>query len=74
MSVMRALVLRPAPLATSTMLFASARESSIFCMKAPVPVFTSMTSAPNPAASFFDKMEAVMSGIDSTVAVTSRMA
>ncbi len=31
-----------------------------------------MTRASSPAASFFDRMEAVMSGIDSTVAVTSR--
>ena len=37
-------------------------------MKAPVPIFTSMTSASSPAASFFDRIEAVISGIDSTVA------
>ncbi len=43
-------------------------------MNAPVPVFTSITSPSSPAASFFDRIEAVMSGIDSTVAVTSRMA
>ena len=74
MSVMRAVVLRPAPLATATRLFARARESSIFCMKAPEPVFTSRTRALKPAASFLDRIEAVISGIDSTVAVTSRMA
>ena len=43
-------------------------------MKAPEPLFTSITSAESPAASFFDRIEAVMSGIDSTVAVTSRIA
>ena len=43
-------------------------------MKAPEPVFTSITSPSSPAASFFDRIEAVMSGIDSTVAVTSRIA
>ncbi len=43
-------------------------------MKAPEPVFTSSTSVPTPEASFFDRIEAVMSGIDSTVAVVSRTA
>ncbi len=42
--------------------------------KAPVPVLTSITRPFNPAASFFDRMEAVISGMDSTVPVTSRMA
>ena len=74
MSVMRALVFSPAPLATSTRLFASVRASSISAMNAPEPVFTSSTRPCSPAASFFDRIEAVMSGTDSTVAVTSRMA
>ena len=39
-------------------------------MKAPEPVFTSSTSASSPAASFFDWIDAVSSGIDSIVAVT----
>ena len=43
-------------------------------MKAPEPNFTSMTRPSSPAASFFDKIEAVMRSMDSTVAVTSRMA
>ena len=43
-------------------------------MKAPLPIFTSSTSELSPAASFFDRMEAVISGTDSTVAVTSRIA
>ena len=36
--------------------------------------FTSMTKASSPAASFFDRIEAVMRGVLSTVAVTSRTA
>jgi hypothetical protein len=43
-------------------------------MKAPLPTLTSSTSDCSPAASFFDRIEAVISGIDSTVAVTSRIA
>jgi hypothetical protein len=53
---------------------ASARASSIVAMKAPEPALTSSTSASSPAASFFDRMEAVMRSIDSTVEVTSRIA
>ena len=41
---------------------------------APDPVFTSRTRPSSPSASFFDMMLAAMSGIDSTVAVTSRSA
>ena len=43
-------------------------------MNAPSPHFTSDTRADTPSAIFFDMMLAVMSGIDSTVAVTSRSA
>jgi len=43
-------------------------------MNAPLPDLTSITSASRPAAIFFDKIDAVMSGIDSTVPVTSRIA
>jgi hypothetical protein len=43
-------------------------------MKAPEPNFTSITKPCSPADSFFDRMEAVMRSMDSTVAVTSRMA
>ena len=74
MSVMRAAVGRPAPAATPTRLRARSRASSMLCMKAPEPVFTSITSASSPAARFLDRIEAVMSGTDSTVAVTSRTA
>ena len=48
--------------------------SSIDFMKAPEPTFTSRTSAPVPSAIFLLMMELAMSGIDSTVAVTSRSA
>ena len=53
---------------------ASARASSRRFMNAPEPTFTSSTSASIPSASFFDMIDAAMSGIDSTVAVTSRSA
>ncbi len=39
----------------------------------PEPHLTSSTRCSRPAASFFDRIVAVMSGMDSTVAVTSRM-
>ena len=41
-------------------------------MKAPDPDLTSKTRASAPSATFLDRMEAVMRGMDSTVAVTSR--
>ena len=43
-------------------------------MKAPSPTFTSRTIAPAPAAIFLDMMLAAISGMLSTVAVTSRRA
>ena len=43
-------------------------------MNAPEPNLTSITSASSPAASFLDRIEATISGIDSTVPVTSRSA
>ena len=43
-------------------------------MKAPHPTLTSRTKASIPSASFFDMIDPAMSGIDSTVAVTSRSA
>jgi hypothetical protein len=49
-------------------------SSAASAMKAPLPTFTSSTSDCSPAASFFDRMEAVINGTESTVAVTSRMA
>ena len=43
-------------------------------MNAPEPALTSITSASSPAASFLDRIEATISGIDSTVPVASRIA
>jgi hypothetical protein len=43
-------------------------------MNAPEPVFTSRTSASAPSAIFLLMIELAISGIDSTVAVTSRSA
>ena len=40
----------------------------VAAQNAPLPTFTSITSACSPAASFFDRMLAVISGSDSTVA------
>ena len=61
---------RPMP----TIVCARRRASTCFFMKAPLPTLTSSTSASTPSASFFDMMEEAISGIDSTVAVTSRSA
>ena len=74
MSVISAVVGMPAPAATPVMLSASARASAAVAMKAPLPTLTSITSASSPAASFFDRIDAVISGMHSTVAVTSRIA
>jgi len=64
----------PWALPTSTMLRARVRASSRVFMKAPEPHFTSNTRASAPPASFLDMMDAVMRGMDSTVAVMSRSA
>ncbi len=61
---------RPIP----TIICASRRASTCFFMNAPLPTFTSSTSASTPSASFFDMIDDAISGIDSTVAVTSRSA
>ncbi len=53
---------------------ASARASGSVFMKAPFPTLTSSTRPSIPSASFLDMIEAEMSGMDSTVAVTSRSA
>ena len=53
---------------------ASRRESSTVFMNAPRPVFTSSTSASIPSAIFLLMIDAVMSGMLSTVPVTSRSA
>ena len=74
MSVISARVSSFALAAVPMMLRASACACSIDAMKAPEPTLTSMTNASSPAAIFFDRIEAVISGIDSTVPVTSRIA
>ncbi len=72
--VMRARTLRPAPVPTRTKDSARARALASVFMNAPRPTLTSSTNASIPSASFFDRIEPVISGIDSTVAVTSRSA
>ena len=74
MSVTSARVAHPAPVDTSTSACASARAASTSAMKAPFPALTSSTSPSSPAASFFDRIDAVIRSSDSTVPVTSRIA
>ena len=57
-----------------TMVWASSRAWASSTMNAPLPTFTSSTSAPVPSAIFLDMIELAISGIDSTVPVTSRSA
>ena len=56
------------------MVRASSRAAPRSGMNAPLPTFTSSTSALVPSAIFFDMIELAISGIDSTVPVTSRSA
>ena len=63
---------RPAACPAATIASASLRACAGVFMNAPEPTLTSSTSASTPSASFFERIDAVMSGIDSTVAVTSR--
>lgn len=74
MSVRRATVLTPWSVPRPTIVDASSRASSMVFMKAPVPTFTSRTSEPVPSAIFFDMIEDAISGMASTVPVTSRRA
>ena len=74
MSVSSAMHGNPAAQETSTSERASAWLCSGLSMVAPLPHFTSSTSDRVPAASFLDRIEAVISAIESTVAVTSRIA
>ena len=68
MSVISASQASPFPRATCTIARASSTLFSRLGMNAPEPALTSITSASSPAASFFDRIEATISGIDSTVA------
>ena len=74
MSVMSASVRTPDPTPIATSDFASRRESSSVFMNAPPPVFTSSTRPPIPSAIFLLMIDAQMSGMLSTVPVTSRRA
>lgn len=74
MSVRSATVFTPWSVPRPTIVEASSRASSMVFMKAPVPTFTSRTSEPVPSAIFLDMIEEAMSGIASTVPVTSRSA
>ncbi len=74
MSVSSASHASPLPRATSTIASASSALEARSGMNAPEPALTSITSASSPAASFLDRIEATISGIDSTVPVESRSA
>jgi len=74
MFVSSARVLTPHSALSVTSARASARAFSRVGMNAAAPNFTSSTSAPSPSASFLDRMDATISGMDGTVAVASRSA
>ncbi len=74
MSVTSATVFTPASVPRSTIVRASSVASSWVFMKAPLPTLTSSTRAPVPSAIFLLMIEEAMSGIASTVPVTSRRA
>ena len=74
MSVSSATVVTPSARPRSTMVWASSLADSKVFMKAPEPTLTSSTSAAVPSASFLLMIEEAISGIDSTVPVTSRRA
>ena len=74
MSVSRAVVRTPASAPRATMVSASSRARSRSFMNAPVPTLTSSTRAPVPSAIFLLMIEEAISGIASTVPVTSRRA
>jgi hypothetical protein len=74
MSVSSAMTLRPISRPMPIIVRASVRASSGVFMNAPEPTFTSSTSASMPSASFLLMMDEAMSGMQSTVAVTSRSA
>jgi hypothetical protein len=73
-AVSRALVRTPCSDPIVTMVRASSRAESRPVMNAPLPTLTSSTRADVPSAIFLDMIELAMSGMDSTVPVTSRRA
>ena len=56
------------------MVWANSMDFSKVGISAPLPLLTSNTTTPQPAAIFLDKIEEVIKGRLSTVAVTSRSA
>jgi hypothetical protein len=74
MSVMTAWVSTPDALPIDTSDSASRREAPTVFMNAPLPVFTSRTSASIPSAIFLLMIDALMRAMLSTVPVTSRSA
>ncbi len=73
-SVSMARVFTPQASARLTIDCASSRAWPSVCMNAAEPNFTSITSASNPSASFFERIDAVISGMLGTVPLTSRNA
>ena len=65
---------RPRPCPSRNMVSASWRADPTSFMNAPEPTLTSRTNAEVPSAIFFDMIELAISGMDSTVPVTSRRA
>ena len=74
MLVSSADVVTPASVPSATIVSASSRARSSSRMNAPEPNFTSSVSALVPSAIFFDMIDDAISGIASTVPVTSRSA
>ena len=74
MSVSSATVATPASVPSATIVSASSRALATSFMKAPLPTLTSSTSAPVPSAIFLLMIDDAMSGMASTVPVTSRSA
>ncbi|MNI94472.1 hypothetical protein D3C73_1525790 [compost metagenome] len=74
MSVISATVCTPASLPKATMVSASSRARASSFMNAPEPTLTSKTSEPVPSAIFLLMIDEAISGMASTVPVTSRKA
>ena len=74
MSEITAAVRQPDSFAVVTSASASDLASCMVFMKAPDPILTSSTRPSSPAASFLDRIDAVMRSRLSTVEVTSRIA
>ena len=74
MSVRSATVRTPWACPSPTIVSASLRAESSSGRNAPDPTLTSSTRASVPSAIFLDMIELAISGMDSTVAVTSRRA